>query len=188
MNRIAAATAVLVAAINLLGATGRAAAQIASTQAVEWPAGPTSPGGLAPRLSQSATPTPLMQPTVQSTPRLSENQWFAARVLFTSMASVAGLYGGAYLGINSTDEYGGGWAEEAFAAYLGAAVGSNLGAITTAGLLNGRWGWTILGSLGGMAAGTLVGVAVGEGGGNGAAAIALYGLTHGLITTAAGGR
>lgn len=184
MNGHSAAAAVTVAALALITLAGPANGQSTVSNEVEWPAAPAGPAVFAATLaeSQAGSPTPLPVPAV------SEDVWFATSVLLTSITSIGGLYGGAWLGYTSTDEYGGGWAEEIVAAYIGAGVGSNVAAITTGGLLNGNWGWTVLGSLAGSVAGTLVGAAIGEGGGTNASAIAMYGLTHGLITTLAGRR
>lgn len=112
---------------------------------------------------------------------------FVVTTLLTSIGSMAGLYGGAWAGVVSTDEYGSGWYSEQTGAWIGAGIGTNLVAITTAGLRNGNWGRSAFGSLAGTALGAFLGMAVESSHRSGWMGLATYGLTHGIVTTAVGG-
>lgn len=185
--------------MGLLVVAAPAASQVAGDDQQHWPKAPTPLGA-----SQAVPPgvLPIHRPRLDTAPLpVSESLQehidaqqpddtairFATSIFVTSIGSVAGLYGGAWAGVHSTDEYGSGWYSEAAGAWVGAAIGTSVGAIVPSGILHGRWGRSVLGSITGTVVGAFLGMAVDESYRSGVAGIATYGLTHGLITTLVAG-
>lgn len=185
--------------IGLLVAAPPVASQVAGDDQHHWPRVPTPPvasqpvppGVLhihGPRLDARSLRLPESPQAYFDAVQPDDTAIrFVTSLFVTSIGSVAGLYGGAWAGVNSTDEYGGGWYSETTGAWVGAGIGTSVGAITASGLINGRWGRSVLGSLAGTAVGAFLGMAVDASYRSGVAGIATYGLTHGLITTVVAG-
>lgn len=188
MNAHCANRVGVVVAALLLSATP-ASGQVARTHEADWPAGPITPAhhplgtstlaltpvGLSPR---DTDPRPLTIPRERV-----DDAAFVTAILLSSMGSVAGLFAGAHAGVAMSNDSDGEF-DDFYAAFVGSGIGTTLGAVLPAGLISDNWRGAVLGSMGGAVVGAMLGVSVGEKF-NSSMGVAVYGLTHGLITIAA---
>jgi len=189
LKEAVAATARMLSALSLitfLMAATPAFAQVARHESIPWPAAHVVPQ-VTPQMSllvSSRAGAPHDRLPLQAAVQASRERGATERFLTTAAAagvsSVLGLHAGVAIGY----EHGG--SMDLGGAFLGGFLGSSAGAATAAGLLNGNWGRTILGSMVGVWTAAIVGTTVGEGSSS-EVGLVTYGLTHGIVTTLIGG-